>query len=212
MRFVDAMLERDGRRARYVLIPFVSSLGTVLPAMGFPEEGGRYIRELPDSDDMPRLFGNFRASIDEMIAHKRRDRPAPWESALAAVVGRLSSGVDWSLVGSAGLAVRGVAVAPRDIDLVVDDALRTGELLDDVLIEPVRRMGGWVAEWHGRAFEEALIEWVAGVHGGTEPPQPVDWRGYRMRCSSLETELRVAAARGLTDRVRAIRRHMCGRS
>jgi len=50
----------------------------------------------------------------------------PWQAALEGVCHRLeSSGVDWWLCGSAALAVRGVAVIPRDLDLAASRPPRT---------------------------------------------------------------------------------------
>jgi hypothetical protein len=150
--------------------------------MGFPLQDWLYVRSFPDSDDVPRLFENFTAHVDEMIRYKRRDVPAPWEAALELVAERLSGSVDWWLSGSATLALQGYGVEPRDLDLVVGDARRAGELLHDILIEPVRRMEGWVADWHGRAFDHALIELVAGLHVQPDRPEPVVWRGHRILC------------------------------
>jgi hypothetical protein len=54
-----------------------------------------------------------------------------------------------------------VDVAPKDVDLVVSDAVAVGEVLRDLLIYPVARMKGWAAEWFGCAFSGCLIEWIA---------------------------------------------------
>jgi hypothetical protein len=179
---VSVSLHRDGTTAEYRLRPADPDLGGLLASMGFAPQDGVYVRSFPDSDDMPRLFERFTAHVDEMIRHKRRDVPAPWEAALDLVAERLSGAVGWWLSGSATLALQGYGVEPRDLDLVVEDASRAGELLHDVLIEPVRRMEGWVADWHGRAFDQALIEWVAGLHAPAGRLEPVLWRGRRILC------------------------------
>jgi hypothetical protein len=59
------------------------------------------------------------------------------------------------------LAIRGLPVAPRDVDLKIDDAWLAGRLLDDLLVAPVERVHGWTARIIGRAFEHATIEWHA---------------------------------------------------
>jgi hypothetical protein len=73
--------------------------------------------------------------------------------------------MNWWLVGSAALAVRGLKIVPHDIDLCTDDASAhtLGILLGDCLIEPVQDVRGWVSNWFGRAFLHARIEWVGGV-------------------------------------------------
>jgi hypothetical protein len=185
---------RDGSTAQFRVTPHETGLGHLLVSMGFPRVGGHFVRSFPDSADIPRLFDNFASHVDEMIRHERRDTPAPWEHALEVVVARLSGQVDWWLAGSAALEIRGIGVRPRDLDLVVGDARRTGELFGDRLIEPVRRMRGWVADWHGRAFDEALIEWAADMHADiyrAGAHEDVVWRGHKIPCSPLEPDFRV---------------------
>jgi len=116
------------------------------------------------------------------------------------------------------LAVRGIDVVPKDLDLVVSDAWQVGEALDDLLVEPVREMPGWIAAWFGRAFCGALIEWVAGVHPDVDRPGPheqgpaaesgledVVWEGHRIRCTALRIQLAAAECRGRVEAARRIR-------
>lgn len=207
-KLVEVSLVREALTASYRVRPNDAALGDVLVSMGFSRANGYFARSFPDSADVPRLFANFTSHIDELIRYKRRERPAPWDRALELVDERLSGRVDWWLDGSAALAVRGIDDEPRDLDLVVDDAERAGRLMEDILIEPVREMEGWVADWHGRAFEGALIEWVSGVHAGVEPIRrsrdEVLWRGRGILCSPLDLQLAVARERGLTRHAAAI--------
>jgi hypothetical protein len=101
---------------------------------------------------------------------------APWDEALLAFLERVD-GVDWWLTGGGALAVRGVEVSPRDLDVITDasGAQRLGELLADAFVEPVFASDGWVARWWGRAFLGARIEWVAEVGASVDDPDPVDF-------------------------------------
>jgi hypothetical protein len=186
--------------------------------MGFQRKQGSYVRTFADSNDVPRIFENFCTHIDEMIRCKSREAPAPWEHALEVVAERLTGKVDWWLSGSAALGIRGIDTRPRDIDLIVDDAQRTGHLLHDILIEPVSAMDGWIADWFGRGFDRALIEWVSDVHADVDTAGPheqgsaaanqrelVGWRGHEILCSPLTLQLAVCEARGLTAEAEAIR-------
>lgn len=127
--------------------------------------------------------------------------------------------VDWWLAGSGALAVRGVRVEPRDLDLVVseDHALRASAALEDVLIEPSVVAAWPVSRWFGRAWLGARVEWVAGVYATVDQPFPTDfgpaaaasldlveWEGFAVRVPSLELQRDVSAQRGLTDRVALI--------
>ena len=211
-------LERDGETAEFRVRPRESAAGNVLVAMGFQPKQDAFARSFVDSDDVPRVFGNFSAHIDEMIRCTSGEMRPRWERALELVGERLTGHVDWWLSGSAALAVRGVDVSPRDIDLVVGDAREVGRLLSDILIEPVSHMHGWVSDWFGRAFDGALIEWVSDVHADLDTTgpheqgpaaarmrEPVVWRGREILCSPLEIQLAVCEVRGLNAQAEAIR-------
>lgn len=115
------------------------------------------------------------------------------------------------MAGSVALAVRGIDVAPRDIDLALDNAgaVRLGELLLDHLVEPVIRTPGWIANWFGRAFFHARIEWI-----GVDEPYDLDglealsWHGKRILVPPIEQDLQLARHRGLEERVDKIRRYL----
>lgn len=217
---VEVSLEREGVRAEFRVSPRESGAGNLLLAMGFHPKQGAFVRSFPDSDDVPRIFGNFSAHIDEMIRCKSGDA-SKWEHALEVVDARLTGHVDWWLSGSAALAVRGIDVHPRDIDLVVDDARQVGHLLNDILVEPVTRMHGWISDWFGRAFDGALIEWVSDVHADVDTAgpheqgpaaakerEPVVWRGREIHCSPLAVQLAVSEVRELNAQAEAIRLFM----
>ena len=116
------------------------------------------------------------------------------------------------------MAVRGLAIQPRDLDLHVDDAYLAGRLMADLLVEPVTRMRGWVADVGGRAYAGATIEWLAGAHqSGVSLPHEQDedagghlelvsWKGREIPVPSLDLQLAVAERRGLDERVALIRK------
>ncbi|MEO6892140.1 MAG: hypothetical protein ABI456_20965, partial [Ktedonobacteraceae bacterium] len=148
--------------------------------------------------------------------------PFPWEQALLMLLEKTQShNIDWWLVGSAALAVRGLAVAPRDLDLATDDAgaLALGEVLADYLIEPVQDARGWICNWFGRAFIHGRVEWVGGVDPAVDEPEITDfgpvaasrmetvrWHRYELRVPPLDLQLQVSERRGLSGRAEQIRR------
>jgi hypothetical protein len=131
------------------------------------------------------------------------------------------SGLEWFLSGSGALALRGLDVSPGDLDFVVDDAHATGRLLDDLLVEPVTEARGWIAKWSGRAFYEALIEWVADVDPAVDQRpheqspdaasrlETVHWEGHTIRATPIDIQLEVSQLRGLDSRTAKIRRWLC---
>jgi hypothetical protein len=217
---VEAVLHRSDGRAEFRVTGADADAREALAAMGFGTAAGYAFRSFPDSDDVPRIFRHFALHVADMVRLKLREAPAPWEDALEVVADRLRGEVDWWLTGSAALAVRGIEVDPRDLDLVVDDAERTGALLADLLVEPVVPTTGWVADWFGRAFSGALIEWVGGVHDDSLQHGPdaarrrerIAWRGRDMLVSPVDVQLAVSELRGLTDQADAIRRFLTARA
>jgi hypothetical protein len=174
-------------------------------------------RDAPHLDD---AYDNFRRCASAMLRQTAGLDPVPWEDALVTFL-ELVSGreVRWWLAGSTALAVRGLAVAPRDIDVIVDGpgARALGELLAPHVVEPVVHNDGWIAEWWGRAFPGARVEWVGDVRPIVDDPDPVDygsaaaaqldhvtWYGHVIRLPPLHLQLAVTRRRGLADRVRLI--------
>ena len=82
---------------------------------------GAWFRAFPsDAPHLERAWDNFQRLLPPWLRQMAGLEPVPWSSALEVVCTRLATrSVDWWLTGSAALAVRGVAVRPRDLDLVV---------------------------------------------------------------------------------------------
>ncbi len=178
------------------------------------------------SPHLDRIYETFARRADDLFAQRAGVRPVPWEPALESIIRRLErQSIDWWLVGSAALAVRGLAVTPGDVDLAVDaaGACRLGEALLDDLIEPVVPVEGWVCDWFGRAFPGALVEWVGGVNERADLPtasafgpiaarrrETVNWRGHRLHVPPLDLQLAVSEARGRTEQAALIRSALGG--
>lgn len=196
-------------------------LGAALETLAWePREGGwaRFFpRPVPEQE--ARAFANIQHLFEPMLRQCLGTTAVPWEAALDEVCGRLESGGGWWLCGSAALAVRGVAVGPRDLDLVVGDAdaIAVGGLLADGLIEPVCPAGWPISNWWGRAFLHARVEWVGGVTPAADEPQVTDhgptaansldvlrWRDWDIRVPPLNLQRAESARRGMADRVALI--------
>lgn len=189
-----------------------------------PVEGG-FAKAYPaDTPHLDRIYRNFEKYAEEMLRQTAGLSSVPWQRALLALLEIVDRRhINWYLAGSAALAVRGVDVVPRDLDLVLDDAgaQGLGELLLDYLVEPVRPSPGWISNWFGRAFLHACIDWVGGVHDSVDEPdatdfgptaarrlEVVEWQGREIRVAPLDLQLRVTERRGLTERVESIRRFL----
>lgn len=132
----------------------------------------------PLPEQAARAFANVQHLLEPLLYQYLGITAIPWQAALEEVCRRLESGgADWWLCGSAALAVRGAAIIPRDLDLVVADAdaVAVGGLLADGLIEPVCPAGWPISKWWGRAFLHARVEWVGDVTPAADEPQVADY-------------------------------------
>ena len=208
-------LELDGREARFVLVDLDDAERGAARDLWFAEDGDRFVKRF-DAEPARRIYPRFAACARELLDQTTARARPRWEEALAALVDRAGE-VEWWLGGSAALAVRGVDVVPRDVD-VVTSAAGAEELarrLDDLLVEPLTVGEGWIATHFARAFAGARIEWVGGVSADAagagdfgpaaeERIETVSWRRRTIRVPPLDLQLASAQARGLDARVAAI--------
>ena len=182
----------------------------------------------PDTPHLDQAYDNFRRCAMAMLRQTAGLDPVPWEHALATFLTTVRGReMRWWLAGSAALAVRGLPLAPRDIDVIVDGpgARALGELLAAHLVEPVAHTDGWIAGWFGRAFPGARVEWVGDVSPAVDAPNPSDfgphaaahldhvrWHGHDVPLPPLPLQLASARRRGLTARARLIEAAIAGRS
>ena len=180
-----------------------------------------------DTPRLDRIYQNFEQYAEEMILQMAEVHFVPWDKSLLAFLQIIENEeIKWWLAGSAALAVRGVDVIPRDLDLIVDraNAIKLGELLLDYLVEPVLPSHGWIADWFGRAFLYARLEWVGDVSDSVDSTDVTDfgpiagshlevinWHDKKIQVPPLELQLKVTERRRLTERAEKIRRFMNGK-
>jgi hypothetical protein len=205
----------------FLVADIPGELEAALEELGFSRAGGCFRRSFrADPEKVVRTYTRFARHLEEIVLQTARVRSAQWEDALERLLRRIGGArLDWWLTGSAALAVRGLDVAPRDLDLVTGDdgAHVLAELLEDALVEPLQP-ADWFCRWWGRAFLGARVEWVGGVGPAADEPEPSDfglvaaasleavsWRGHTLRVPPLELQLEVSERRGLGERVALIR-------
>ncbi len=189
-----------------------------------PEADGFAKHFAADTPELPQIFSHFERSVEAMVRQAAGRDPTPWEAVLERLIA-LTDGhtVDWCLVGSAALAVRGLAVAPGDVDLVTSasGAEQLEHLLRDYRVEPLQRSEGWIWRSFGRAFLGGRLEWVGGVNAGADTPavsdfgptalarlEVVRWRGVALKVPPLDLQLAVSERRGKHPRAALIRHWM----
>jgi hypothetical protein len=230
---VDVRIERRsaGGRAQFLVSESPTGYHAALRDLGFAEVEGAFLRSFPeDSPHLDQAYENFLRQGEDMILQQAGMRPVPWRQGLLAFLERVEDRHHrWFLIGSASLAARGLSVVPADVDIVTDvkTALELGDLLADVLVEPVAEVAGFGR--FGRAMCHARVEWLRGALMNRESLpasffptagpdsfwpadgswwETIDWEGRAIRVPPLENQLRVAEAKGLPDRVAEIRRWM----
>ena len=206
-RELSTQLEHRGESARFVVATFDPLYQDRLEHLGYLSIGDdrfatRWFRY---SSSVPRDYERFAGSIERMVLQSACLVQIPWQDALLEFLRRVDgSGVHWWLYGSA---------------ISVSDAELLGTIFDDLLVTPVEHLEGWVAERIGRAYHEAIIEWVSEPHAANDDPtepleygslissrlQTVQWGGHRIRVPPLSVQLASCENRGLADRANLIR-------
>ena len=209
-----------------------------VPSGGMCTFGGRHCWhrdfELAESGTgrVRAAYNRWRLVAAVLLEQQYRGGPTPIASALSELLDRIGpalkeAGIPWHVGGSAGLWLRGLAVAPMDLDLgtTLEGAGRMADLLEPFLIEPFARTrwAGGGARWAARAFlgtirEGMRVEW--SVPATADPPRgserewafgaggraadEVEWNGGRVPVSPPEYALLRWAARGRWERVESV--------
>lgn len=131
-------------------------------------------------DELMVTLGRFQEALEPMVRQLAGWDPVPWQSALKQFIASAASSIDWWLVGSTALAVRGISIEPRDVDIVVaeEDFSKANDLFEQFIVEPPVETEEFIARFFCRAFMGARVEWVAGVFGWVDSPDPSDFGPY----------------------------------
>ena len=219
---MKTLLKTEGKRTSFIIADLDPAYAEVARDLDYDETEAGFAKTFPaDTPHVASIYEQFSRCAEEMILQAANVHAVPWQEALLALLQRIErQHVNWWLVGSAALAVRGLKIVPHDIDLCVDNASAhtLGQVLEDCLIEPVQDVRGWVCNWFGRAFLHTRIEWVGGVDEHLDDDEISDfgpiaasrketitWHGYEIQVPPLDLQLLVSERRGLTNRVEQIK-------
>ena len=219
---MKTLLKTEGKRTSFIIADLDPEYAEVARNLDYDETEAGFAKTFPaDTPHLASIFEQFSHCAEEMILQAANVHAVPWQEALLALLQRIArQNMNWWLVGSAALAVRGLKIVPHDIDLCTDDASAhtLGQVLEDCLIEPVQDVRGWVCNWFGRAFLHTRIEWVGGVDENLDEDEISDfgpiaasrketiiWHGYEIHVPPLDLQLLVSERRGLTNRVEQIK-------
>ncbi len=204
---------------------FSAPLEEALRMCFYQQDGGDYIKNFPASTpDLEKIMAHYEKHAEEMFLQLVYLRPIPWETGLLKFLERArNSQIDWWLTGSCAACLRGIALNPHDIDIMVDgrDVGLARELFRDVIIEPIIDTQGWVTKDFGVLFMDCRIDIASDPSSSLDEPEPadcgpyakehletIDWRGYRVRIPPLALQLNVNRRRQRLERVRLIEEFM----
>jgi len=203
---------------KYVIENMNKTEESTLIQLGFVRKDDKLERYFSgDFTDIDRIFSNFNAKLIMMIQHQNSELLTPWEEGLLNFLKLIPEEIDWWLLGSAALAVRGIDIIPRDIDIVTtaNGAIEMGRKLEKYLVEPVFETD-WIGRYFGRAYLKLRIEWVGDIQLNDPwvvqnygPPvenrlELLNWRGFQIRVAPLDLLLKQSRARSLDSRVKKI--------
>jgi hypothetical protein len=209
-------LEVQDINAKYIITDLDPIYYEAAGKIGFTQGDEGLVRTFSASSPYLDLaYHNFKQYGETIILQKAGVIPSPWQEALITFLKFVDhQPIEWYLVGSGALAVRGIDVRPGDLDFVTGeaDALVLAELAKDYLIEPVRDATGWVGKWFVRTYMGAVVEWLGGVNDSADAhgvsdfgpialsrTETIEWRGYQIQVPPLNLQLEVNEKRGRAD-------------
>lgn len=196
----------------FVVADFSDEEADHLAALGFTVHGLTATRHVDEhSRHIDTAFQHLGEALPAMIDQHAGRCHVPWDDAVVRLTSRLDDAdIEWGLIGTAALAIRGVRVQPGDVDIVTTShgAVVLGELYRHELVFPVVDWPG--AGLFGRAFDGCRVEWI-GNDGESwtwtlaATCDTVDWRDRVVRVPPLAAQLHVEEQRGRVEHANAIR-------
>ena len=156
--------------------------------------GSSFIKSYDNVQDFAYCAENFAKYGEVSIKQQLKLLPTPWETALELFIAEVNKlGVDWYIHGSVAMALWGIDVVPKDINVIFanySDFDKVRAHLCKLAIGPIERCDNWVMSGLGQLFMEATIG-IAFHNRELEPFDmsrlgKVEYRGMPVHLSTLE--------------------------
>ena len=153
-----------------------------------------FIKPYDNVADFEYCADNFTKYGEIAIKQQLKILPSPWEKALDLFIPEMQkTGVDWYVHGSAAMALWGIDVKPKDVNVIIpnySDFDKVREHFYKMAIKPIERCENWVMSGLGEIFMEAVIE-IAFHNRELEPYDMtkldrIDRKGTSIYVSNLE--------------------------
>lgn len=123
--------------------------------------GNGFIKVYDNVPDCGFAADNFNRHGETAVKQQLRVIPAPWGKALDSFTAEMSKiGVAWYLHGSAALALHGIDVTPKDVNVIIPNASdydKVGTHFRKLAIEPFQRCENWIMSGLGTIFLDAAV-------------------------------------------------------
>ena len=205
----------------FVLSEFDPKYVPVFQMCYYQPDGNRYIKRFNKNlPNLKSIMAYYAQNAERMFSQLGYFTPVPWEDALLAFLERVQgTSIDWWLTGSCAACIRGIALNPHDVDIMVNsrDLPQIQSFFHDVIIEPIVDTQGWVTKDFGVLFMHARIDIASDPVPALDDPEPVDcgpyakahleevvWHGYTVRVPPVSLQINVNQKRGRLDRVQLL--------
>lgn len=197
----------------------------ILKMCFYQSDGDSYIKKFSkDIKNIEKIKLNYQKHAEEMFSQLGYFRPIPWERALLEFLKRVEgTKIDWWLTGSCAACLRGIALNPHDVDIMIDskDVEKVSEVFAGYIVEPIVDTMGWLTKDFGVIFLHARIDIASDPHPCLDEPEPIDcgpyarknleeliWNGYKINVPPLHLQLNANKRRKRTHRVKLIEKYI----
>jgi hypothetical protein len=223
---METSVSKDKENVIFMVSNIKEEYITHLEEEYYTKKGNGYIKVYPGTIPYIETTGeNFKKYGEEIFYQRWGVKPAPWQEGLIAFIEKIkNTGMEWLLIGSCPLALRGIAVNPKGVDIVfphIKDMEKIRNLFSDVMIDPLTECHNWVAKAYGSIFYNTSISMAFETQSSLDIPEPIDsgpyaiahmekinWNGYNVNIPPLELSLNINRKRDRIDRVKLIEDYM----
>ena len=174
--------------------------------------GNSFIKPYDNVKDFEYCAKNFTKYGELSMKQELKILPTPWEKALRLLIPAMKKiAVAWYIHGSAAMALWGIDVAPRDINIVIpnySDYEKVRAHFYKLAIKPFERCENWVMSGLGTIFLEANIGFA--FHKKELEPydcntlETIEYDGEKINIATLEMLRQDNEFYGRPERVRQI--------
>ena len=141
--------------------------------------GNSFIKQYDNVADFEYCAENFTKHGEEMIKQELKLLPSPWQKALELFAAEMEKlNVPWYVHGSVAMALWGIDVTPRNLDIIVpnySDFDKVRSQFYKLAIRPIERCDNWVMSGGGTIFMEAAIS----IWCHNKELEPYDMSGHK---------------------------------